>query len=62
MGEDFDNHRRIFDGGDALQAAGVISSSRSFELLPGEKSGVRTHHECYVTVCSIPDVTIRSAP
>jgi monofunctional biosynthetic peptidoglycan transglycosylase len=24
MGEDFDNHRRIFDGGDALQAAAAV--------------------------------------
>ena len=24
MGEDFDNHRRIFDGGDDLQAAAAV--------------------------------------
>jgi hypothetical protein len=28
MGEDFDNHRRIFDGGDDLQAADGAASSR----------------------------------
>ena len=26
MGEDFDNHRRIFDGGDALQAAAAVQA------------------------------------
>ena len=24
MGEDFDNHRRIFDGGDALEVAAAV--------------------------------------
>ena len=26
MGEDFDNHRRIFDGGDDLQAAAAVQA------------------------------------
>ena len=26
MAEDFDNHRRIFDGGDDLQAAGAVGA------------------------------------
>ena len=38
MGEDFDNHRRIFDGGDDLQAAAAVRAVVDVED-PFEQSG-----------------------
>jgi hypothetical protein len=49
MGEDFDNHRRIFDGGDDLQAAaefGQCSMSMSKTRLSKRAQLMRADAPC----------------